>query len=202
MAVLKIKNANGELEVVTPWGLATQTSAGVMSAEDKKKLDELDVDTNIEYGDTLPTSGEEGEIFLLEETEQLATQTYVDERTSDYIVDYGTTDGWKYRKWNSGVCEAWKTFTNVAFETKVSWGNGYLSSQNGSTHQHWFSLPSGLMTSGDVAHIDLGTPGYVMMACFTDVSSAGVSCYIWSPTSYDGSTPINKVCVTVNGTWK
>lgn len=117
-------------------------------------------------------------------------------------TEEGTIDGWTYIKYPSGICECWKTFTNVAFETKVSWGNGYLSSQNGSTHQHWFSLPSGLLTSGDVAHIDLGTPGYVMMACFTNVSSAGVTCYIWSPTSYDGSTPIGKVCISVKGRWK
>lgn len=114
----------------------------------------------------------------------------------------GTVDGWTYIKHPSGICECWKTFTNVAFETKVAWGNGYLSSQNGSTHQHWFSLPSGLLTSGDVAHIDLGTPGFVMMACFTNVSAAGVTCYIWSPTSYDGSTPIGKVCISVKGRWK
>ena len=114
----------------------------------------------------------------------------------------GEIDGWTYRKSPSGICECWKTFTNVPFETKVSWGNGYLSSQNGGTYQHWFSLPSGLLTSGDVAHIDLGTPGYVMMACFTNVSAAGVTCYIWSPTSYDGSTPIGKVCISVKGRWK
>lgn len=29
----------------------------------------------------------------------------------DYIVDQGTSNGWTYRKWNSGVAEAWKTIS-------------------------------------------------------------------------------------------
>jgi hypothetical protein len=31
----------------------------------------------------------------------------------DYIVEQGSTDGWTYRKWNSGIMECWGRFTST-----------------------------------------------------------------------------------------
>lgn len=42
----------------------------------------------------------------------------------DYIVEVGETNGWIWRKWNSGLAECWKTIThNTALST--SWGSMY-----------------------------------------------------------------------------
>lgn len=44
----------------------------------------------------------------------------------DYIVEQGTTSGWTYRKWNSGIAECWKAQTlYTAFNT--TWGSMYQS---------------------------------------------------------------------------
>lgn len=44
----------------------------------------------------------------------------------DFVVEQGTSDGWTYRKWNSGVGECWKTITH---KTKINtaWGSFYTS---------------------------------------------------------------------------
>jgi hypothetical protein len=40
----------------------------------------------------------------------------------DFVVEQDTKDGWFFRKWYSGFCECWKTYTyNTAINTK--WGN-------------------------------------------------------------------------------
>ena len=43
----------------------------------------------------------------------------------DFVVEQGTSDGWTYRKWNSGVAECWKTVTH---KTAISstWGSFYV----------------------------------------------------------------------------
>lgn len=39
----------------------------------------------------------------------------------DFVIEQDTIDGWFYRKWYSGFCECWKTYTyNTAINTK--WG--------------------------------------------------------------------------------
>ena len=44
---------------------------------------------------------------------------------TDYILEMGETDGWMWRKWQSGIAECWKT---VEHTTKVAtaWGNLYV----------------------------------------------------------------------------
>lgn len=46
------------------------------------------------YGDTLPDTMEDGEVFFKTDG-------------ADYIVEQGTSGIWTYRKWNSGIAECW-----------------------------------------------------------------------------------------------
>ena len=46
---------------------------------------------------------------------------------ADYIVEQGTTNGWLWRKWNSGIGECWIRNTHsVAFSSQ--WGSLYETS--------------------------------------------------------------------------
>ena len=53
------------------------------------------------YGDTLPDTMEDGEIFFKTDG-------------ADYIVEQGTSGIWTYRKWNSGIAECWGTTTSIS----------------------------------------------------------------------------------------
>lgn len=44
----------------------------------------------------------------------------------DYIIEQGETDGWHYRKWNSGIGECWKILTFNSAITQA-WGSMYQS---------------------------------------------------------------------------
>lgn len=56
----------------------------------------------------------------------------------DYIVEQGTSGIWTYRKWNSGLAEAWGEAT-VTVATQTQYGGGFY---NGSVLEQ--ALPSGL----------------------------------------------------------
>ena len=61
----------------------------------------------------------------------------------DYIIEQGTSVGWAYRKWNSGVSECWAHF-------------GTTSTNNGS----WTTnFPTGLFMSGTYPYV-IQTPWY------------------------------------------
>lgn len=45
---------------------------------------------------------------------------------ADYVTEAGTSNGWLYRKWNSGLVECWKTVTITA-QTTTSDAGGYVS---------------------------------------------------------------------------
>lgn len=43
--------------------------------------------------------------------------------TKDYIIEYGTSGNWKYRKWNSGTAECWGKFVHAnALPCTKQWG--------------------------------------------------------------------------------
>ena len=44
----------------------------------------------------------------------------------DYIVEQGTVSSWNYRKWSSGVIEAWHTPT-ISVATTTAYGSGYYN---------------------------------------------------------------------------
>lgn len=57
----------------------------------------------------------------------------------DYVVSQGTEDGWIYRKWKSGICEAFGSFSGSVAVTITSPGYGGYRSDSMS-----LSIPSGM----------------------------------------------------------
>lgn len=43
----------------------------------------------------------------------------------DYIVDQGESDGWLYRKWNSGFAECWKVYSGSGINSAANNSNGF-----------------------------------------------------------------------------
>lgn len=69
----------------------------------------------------------------------------------DFIVEQGTDSGWTYRKWNSGIFEAWyKGTLTVSCTTASAAYGGYRS-----TNQIPISIPS-VMQSWTFINIHLG----------------------------------------------
>ena len=66
------------------------------------------------YGDTLPDTMEDGEVFFKTDG-------------ADYIVEQGTSGIWTYRKWNSGIAECWGT-NQATGSITAAWGNVYETS--------------------------------------------------------------------------
>lgn len=44
---------------------------------------------------------------------------------SDYVVDYGTSDIWTYRKWQSGIAECWGRRAWTAPASWTVWDTDY-----------------------------------------------------------------------------
>lgn len=70
----------------------------------------------------------------------------------DYVTEQGTSGDWTYRKWNSGVAEAWRTWTSEAFAPVTAVGGFYgRVLPNSGT----YSLPSGLFVTAPIMNVNL-----------------------------------------------
>lgn len=63
--------------------------------------------------------------ILKEMSEKVKALLYNMGLIADYVVEYGTKDGWIFRKWNSGIAECWTTIA----ETKSNYStvNGFYT---------------------------------------------------------------------------
>ena len=89
---------------------------------------------NVDYFATpsdLPASATVGTLAFLESSPVLP---------ADYIIEQGVNSGWEYKKWNSGLAECYKVFTDTNLSYSA-WGSGYYATVGART------LPSGLFTS-------------------------------------------------------
>lgn len=66
----------------------------------------------ITYGDETPDDETVGQLYL---------QEYESEPEADYVVGYGMSGIWEYRKWRSGAAECWCSFD---VETSINTQNG------------------------------------------------------------------------------
>ena len=90
--------------------------------------------------------------------------------TKDYVVEYGTSGNWVYRKWNTGVAEAWAIITK-SLKPALPEGNMYYDSCG-------FDIPSGVFSVAPVANITVfGSGGYG--AYYTRGSIINVYCTGW-----------------------
>lgn len=76
---------------------------------------------------------------------------------ADYIVAQGVTDGWTWRKWNSGVSECWAFKVQAITTTQsASYGNAFSTLPNGDLT---LTFPSGLFVEAPVPVASCGGGG-------------------------------------------
>ena len=113
---------------------------------------------------------------------------------ADYVVEQGTSGIWIYRKWSSGIAEAWAITNTVSYAmTNAVGGNGYAT-------DYW-SLPSGLFTSIttiDVNRVDGGS-GLVSFSVYSS-STTQFNYYVWIAGTT--ATVSMRVGMNVKGRWK
>ena len=116
---------------------------------------------------------------------------------SDYVVETGTSGRLKYRKWNSGVSEAWyyENFESVPLTTAMG---GYVWSNN-LYYARGVNFPSGLFVDIPIAVGNVYSNGYTFCQVCSAIKSMMVY-RIWS--TY--STTIENVFVNIHviGRWK
>lgn len=62
-----------------------------------------------------------------------------DESDADFVVESGETDGWVYRKWNSGLAECRKTVT-ISTAISTAWGTMYVGTTKMSRQSYPFAF--------------------------------------------------------------
>lgn len=125
-------------------------------------------------------------------------KTYTDDafgQMGDYVVEQGTSGNWKYRKWNSGISEAWYG-ASVTLSLTTAWGSLYFSGSNTN-----FSIPSGVFNSTPTVQTTVGNNSHMMgMSLTTGTSASNVHGYIWASRSEANlSIMVRLYCF---GTWK
>lgn len=87
---------------------------------------------------------------------------------ADFVVEVGTNDGWKYRKWNSGKVEAWKAYS---FEsaTPTSWASPvkYMDKAIAFPNDLFSSAPTLIATSAS-------SQGWVCMAATSSATTGAL----------------------------
>lgn len=109
----------------------------------------------------------------------------------DYVVEQGISSGWTYRKWNSGICEAWKKTTSTNFGTEGS-NNGWYY------RRYQMALPSGLFKTVTVAHGDCYWGTGLSWASARSMSTSQIQ-FLYMSNQNGGSGYFYH---TVIGTWK
>ena len=114
--------------------------------------------------------------------------------TKDYVVEYGTSGNWVYRKWNTGVAEAWAVITK-SLKPALPEGNMYYDSCG-------FDIPSGVFSAAPVANITIyragGYGAYYTIGSISNVYCSGwVFCDVASSASAD-----HYLQIQLMGKWK
>lgn len=115
----------------------------------------------------------------------------------DYTVAQGTSGNWKYRKYKSGIFEAWYYLSGATVSTgsALSGASGWYRN----TDSYPLSLPSIGITSVDHAHINAITGLAGMYTTVTALSTSQVDYYV----IYSGQLSSRSAIITayVKGTW-
>lgn len=118
---------------------------------------------------------------------------------NDYVTEQGTSGGWTYRKWNSGVAECWAHFALVNVNMTNAWGSMYESPAN------QLNFPSGLF-SATPTYIDIqlaysgGVGAFIERGGSEPTKTATDLFYFVRPTSFSGASM--KVYAHAIGKWK
>lgn len=116
---------------------------------------------------------------------------------ADYVASQGTSGNWRYRKWNSGLSEAWyyAELGNIAFTTAsatcVYTNSSYVSKS--------VTIPSGVFSAIPTAVGNVYSNGYTV--CNIASATKDVVVYrLWCPYSTTASNC--QVSIHVVGRWK
>ena len=119
-------------------------------------------------------------------------QADVDSLKADYVVEQGTADIWTYRKWNSGVAEAWTLASNGSTAMTTAEGYGYYAPAKTYTFPSIFTAIKSVVTLADLS----GALGGFVSSNITATSLTG---YFWATRSVTKNTFLN---IEVKGRWK
>lgn len=109
---------------------------------------------------------------------------------TDYVVEEGTNGIWTYKKWSSGFCEVYGTYTDNSSTAYTSAGVGYYRTLN-------VNLPD-VLTSVDNPQVTART-GNVGGTTLLNVSTTAISVLIFSTTTT--GRPID-LYIDIKGRWK
>ena len=124
-------------------------------------------------------------------------RTVLDSSNCDYIVSQGTSGNFTYRKWNSGVSEAWYYKELGTIDLTTSKASGVYSSD---TYQAVnVTLPSGLFSAPPTATGNVCSNGYICLQVSTSTSTK-IAYRIWAP--YSSSPTGCVVSIQLFGKWK
>lgn len=105
-----VGNMNQEVDSIREIRAGNSVQFWVGEKADYDKISDAEKVANCVYIVTDDTTAADLQNELLKTTEKVKNITE-EQPIVDYIVKQGeTTDGWTWRKWNSGVAECWKTF--------------------------------------------------------------------------------------------
>ena len=116
---------------------------------------------------------------------------------ADYIVAHGVTDGWTWRKWNSGVSECWAFKVQAITTTQsASYGNAYSTIPNGDLT---LTFPSGLFTEAPVVIATCGGGGLPTLVLSDTNGGVGIKYNIVTEWAMSANVYIRVHCL---GKWK
>lgn len=110
---------------------------------------------------------------------------------ADYVVEQGTNSNWRYRKWSSGKCEAWRRITYTNFPKNGTVNGWYYKVYD-------WNLPDGMFTAINDAHADVSWGTGVSFASARDVTTTTFNAVFLSNQDANSAT----VYLGVKGTWK
>lgn len=162
-----------------------QGGTGCKTVAEVKELFEIGKG-KVDY-DVISSEGGEGEAPLNDMLRSLGVV--------DYVVEQGIDGRWFFRKWNSGIAEAWCTVGSRSYAMTNPFGYAYYAYGS-------MQLPSGLFKGGVHATSDRcggnSGNGLVQTAIHT-ANSSSIDFYIWDTSS---ETVDTDVALNVKGWWK
>lgn len=125
------------------------------------------------------------------ESNASALQTYKN-AIKDYVVEQGISGSWTYRKWNSGICEAWRYISSLSL--------GGTTTVNGFSFGYAvISLPSIFTSITTVNYSFYGTSGYDFGGKVVISGTSSFNIYIGSASTLSGNIRLYPYVI---GKWK
>ena len=115
------------------------------------------------------------------------------QNVADYVIEQGTTStGWEYRKWSSGKCEAWRTYTR-SVTVNTAWGGIYR------TGAYTLGVPNVFNSPPQIYATSKGTACWVI--CCSD-AQPGTDFTFYVANGISLSAANRTFSFYMNGTWK